>query len=136
MECHKLKRRQRAKEKYATDSEHRAKVISKVSKYGSQNVESRRERSNKSYAKNKEKYKSYKSAYGAIRRRRVCEAKPPWVSWKDIKVVYDQAAKLGLTVDHIIPLRHNSVCGLHVPWNMQLITMEENTMKGNKFDVS
>ena len=34
-------------------------------------------------------------------------------------------------VDHIVPLSGPDVCGLHVSWNLRVITQQENQEKGD-----
>lgn len=77
----------------------------------------------------------------SLRRRRFREATPKWLSAEqrmEIRLIYRLAIELSRktkvrhAVDHIIPLCGQDVCGLHVPWNLQVITQEENLKKYNK----
>lgn len=62
---------------------------------------------------------------------------PPWVSLEDVLPIYEAAARAKyFTVDHIVPLHGKNVSGLHVPWNLQLLTPSENSKKGARFSVS
>ena len=76
-----------------------------------------------------------------VRRRKHREATPPWLTRKqksEIRQLYQIAITMTQTtgeqyvVDHIVPLRSHEVCGLHVPWNLRVITQGENLKKSNK----
>jgi len=78
----------------------------------------------------------------SVRRRRHREATPLWITAEDklaMRNLYLQAQNLSrrtgerYVVDHIIPIMSQKVCGLHVPWNLQIITQVENLKKSNKF---
>lgn len=75
------------------------------------------------------------------RRRKHRQATPPWLNRKqksEIRQLYQIAITMTKTtgeqyvVDHIVPLRSDFVCGLHVPWNLRVMTQEENLKKSNK----
>jgi 5-methylcytosine-specific restriction endonuclease McrA len=81
----------------------------------------------------------------SIRRRRHREATPAWLTAKqkaEIRHIYEIAITMTKTtgeqyvVDHIVPLRSEVVCGLHVPWNLRVITQEENSKKSNRLEVA
>lgn len=91
----------------------------------------------------REWFRSYRRPYEANRRALKLEATPTWLTpahFDAMRSTYDEAALLtretGIPhqVDHIIPLRHALVCGLHVPWNLQVLTASTNKSKNNSFD--
>lgn len=55
-----------------------------------------------------------------------------------IEKIYLHAAELRrrgrqVQVDHIVPLKHPLVCGLHVPHNLTVSLEDDNRRKGNRF---
>jgi 5-methylcytosine-specific restriction endonuclease McrA len=75
------------------------------------------------------------------RRRKHRIATPKWLTRRqksEIRQLYQIAMTMTKTtgeqyvVDHIVPLRSEFVCGLHVPWNLRVITREENLAKSNQ----
>lgn len=57
----------------------------------------------------------------------------PYNDKKEIAEIYKITRELNLTVDHILPIVHPLICGLHVACNLQILTLEENLKKHNSF---
>lgn len=60
-------------------------------------------------------------------------ATPPWVDAALIRMARKETPD-GYVLDHIDPLQHEHLCGLNVPWNLQVLADRENASKGNKVD--
>ena len=77
----------------------------------------------------------------SLRRRRFRQATPAWLTAEqkmEIRMKYRLAIEMSrrtgvrYAVDHIVPLQGENVCGLHVPWNLDVVTQDENLKKSNK----
>jgi 5-methylcytosine-specific restriction endonuclease McrA len=76
-----------------------------------------------------------------LRQEKIKQATPGWANLDVILAYYivcqnmTKLEGIKYEVDHIIPIQHPLVCGLHVENNLQIITEEENISKSNKFDL-
>ncbi len=58
---------------------------------------------------------------------------PPWADLLKIKEIYKNCPPT-YHVDHIVPLKGQYVCGLHVENNLQYLPATENLKKRNKYE--
>jgi len=102
--------------------------------------------------KNSKKLKAYISLYAkknsdvvnainAKRRASKLRRTPFWLTRDNYKEIYKfymeaqrKTKETGIRhdVDHIVPLQGEMVSGLHVPWNLQILTKSNNCSKGNR----
>lgn len=83
------------------------------------------------------------NARSAMQRAEKHKTVPKWLNdehKREIVDIYTDCSDLQwlseekLEVDHIIPFRGENVTGLHVPWNLQIITKSENRQKRNRLE--
>lgn len=129
------------------------KILAKKKEYYVNNKEKHSKKMAENYKKNSDKYKEKSKKWKETNRSRhnancmlrhvmKMKAKPVWLSDDDLWMIEEayslaklreQMTGIKWHVDHIVPLRGKTVCGLHVPWNLQVITASENCSKRNKF---
>ena len=132
--------RKSCKKAYDNDPE---KFKEKSKNLRDKNPEAKREIVRKSYRKiYAEQWPAQRArlnALSAARRR----ASPPWLTAihkAQIQEFYDiakcKSVQTGIQhhVDHIIPINGEFVSGLHVPWNLQILTAAENCAKKNRVE--
>lgn len=99
------------------------------------------DKARKAVRDSKRKHKATVNYVNSNRRAAKLKAVPKWLTKeqrKEIRKMYKEAQVLkkidGIDrhVDHIIPLISDIVCGLHVPWNLQILTAHDNIVKSNK----
>lgn len=88
---------------------------------------------------------------GTRRRQKVARATPRWLTPEHHRAIHDIYCRAKFlnrawrerqggtsryrnyySVDHIIPLDGERVCGLHVPWNLRIMEKAEDNRMGNK----
>lgn len=154
-EYYKKNRNKEAEKKKKRYKDKREELLAKMKKYRDANKEKIAETNKRWYAANREQRLARMKIYGPIwckanakkltartakRRSKKLQATPPWLTKLDldhIAMFYEAAADqkqygLDCHVDHIIPLQGREVCGLHVPWNLQVLPASENISKGNR----
>lgn len=123
------------RERYSKDPE-RFKKYQK--KYRNTYPEKLKKSKQKEYNKNKASY--LKRA--REREKRLAKATPPWLTLEQkahinrtykLRDIISEATKITYHVDHIVPIKGKNVCGLHVPWNLLVISAKENLAKNNSY---
>lgn len=130
------------KKRRATDVNYRASEVENQRKRYNSNAISRKKRLEAS-RRWQRKYPEKVNFRCAERRAAKNKATPPWLSPEqraEILNLYELALSMfdktgeKYHVDHIIPLNGELVSGLHVPWNLQVITASENCRKKNRLN--
>lgn len=79
---------------------------------------------------------AWRNADNVWRAMRALGRVPRWASKSDTMPFYDLVAILGpgWVVDHIVPINGQTVSGLHVRQNLQVVSAHTNSKKGNRFN--
>jgi len=80
-----------------------------------------------------------KQATGVARRSKKLNAIPSWVDHVEVAAIYKRSKQIErrcgtkMHVDHIVPLVHPLVCGLHCEANLRVLPAAKNLKKGNRY---
>lgn len=101
-------------------------------------LEAARRRGRESNRRNPARVKANKIKY----ENKLSLATPKWLTkehWDAMNAMYHEAKRLSREtgirheVDHIHPINGKTLSGLHVPWNLQILTQAANVSKSNRY---
>lgn len=127
--------------RWAKDNIERANLAS--AKWARSNLQKRKAARAKWITNNSTTWQAIKRSKESRRRGTNKLATPKWLTCQhraEIIELYTVASELQwlsnetLHVDHIVPLKNKEVCGLHVPWNLQILPAGENIRKSNSYE--
>lgn len=128
-----------ARQSAAYRAENRTEIQTRKASYRVENRERIRQRDREWRQANKGKVLADRT----LRKMRKRQATPPWLT-KEQRLEMRQAYETAQTftealgepwhVDHIVPISSPVVCGLHVPWNLQIMRGVDNIAKSNRLD--
>lgn len=88
---------------------------------------------------NRDEWRAYMAAYVRLRKTGLRAAQPAWADRRAIRDIYlacqliSKMTGVPHHVDHIVPLKGKTVCGLHIETNLQILPASDNLAKSNKF---
>ena len=156
-DCKDCRKKYKKKYKKKYYQENREAFLEYYRKYRQDNREAiseyKKKYNKKYYQENREAFLEYYKKYrqenvnkvrakNAKRKATKLQATPKWLTEeqnKAIQEVYTHARECEMLtgdeyhVDHIVPLQGENICGLHVPWNLQVLPSDLNLSKSNFF---
>jgi hypothetical protein len=112
----------------------------KAAKYDAAWQEKNKDKKAKNYKNWQVNNRDKVNSYNSYRRALELQATPSWLTKEQLNQIesFYWLARLEKErtddvyhVDHIVPLNGKTVCGLHVPWNLQVLTAVKNLQKSN-----
>ena len=134
------------KQRWKTDIEYRTNLNEKTKeinriRYQDPEYKAKKSQQGKEWFKNNA---GIAKAKRARRRASMSNSTPNWLTdiqkaqiaeFYEIATALETQTGIKHHVDHIVPLKANCISGLHVPWNLQILTANENLSKGNRYEI-
>jgi hypothetical protein len=95
------------------------------------------------YTRYNKTHPEVRAAHSAKRRAYRKNATPVWLTEEQkqnmacmyaLAKKFERLCNVEYHVDHIVPLAGKGICGLHVPWNLQILEAKLNFSKGNSYN--